>query len=223
MRKMFKKFLSLFKQSEPIQVQEPVEVSRVATSKRKIGLIVGHNSMKQGAANYKGEGEYSYYSRLAPVIAKRLIRENIEVYIIKRPALRSYNSQCERVANRAEQIGLNFAICLHFNSAGKGARGCEVLTVDPYSKKTNAVKFADLYTDLLNKEQGFRERGIDGVKLVKSGHNGFGMLHALDRRGVDACIIEPCFANHQTFESEYIFENEYAHADVIARAIAKTL
>jgi len=187
----------------------------------KVAFVIGHNEKSQGALNYLGESEYVFNTRIAQKVQRKLIDANIGSVIIFRPTNTGYTGQCRSVAKKAKDLGVYYAICMHFNSAGQGAKGCEVLV----TKKANlkALKIADEFTDRLNMNLGIRERGDDGIKYVGKGHNGYGMLDALESEDVDSILIEPCFANYRTPESRSIFEYEDRYADIIAGSISNVL
>ena len=77
---------------------------------------------------------------------------------------------------------------------------------------------ADTFTDILNESYGFKERRDDGVYIVGSRHNGFGMINAVNRYAI-SCLVEACFAGYKNKESELVFEHEDKYVDVFVKAI----
>lgn len=202
------------------KVEEPKVSSQHPRDIRvPVGIVIGHNKRSQGASNYLGESEWVFNSRIANKMQKKLADAGIRSVIIFRPESRSYSYQCRSVGKEVRKYGCAVVFCMHFNSAGKGARGCEVLV----HHKANTVtrELADLVTDELNEKLGLKERHDDGIKYVYSGHNGFGMLDVIS--DTDACglLPEPCFGNYKTKESAAIFENEDRYVDILVSSIVK--
>lgn len=181
-----------------------------------LAIVVGHNEKRQGANNYLGESEWVFNKRIAHKLAKRLAEKGLRASIIFRPKSGGYSYECSYVRSRVKELGCNLALLLHFNAAGASARGCEVLIADTPSPMDNS--YADKITDLLNEELGIKERHNDGVKVIYSGHNGYGMINGLVSIGVPAALVEPCFGGYRTSESEAIFENEDNYVSILERA-----
>lgn len=185
-----------------------------------IGLVVGHNERAQGANNYLGESEWVFNSRIAKKVQERLNELNIRSVIVFRPKSGGYSWECTSVARELKGKLATHAVLMHFNSAGvKSARGVETLILPTASPADN--RFADIFSDILNEEYGFVERGDDGVKTIGSRHNGSGMLQACLNKGIISALIEPCFADYRTEESKIIFEQEDKYVLVLAKAIHK--
>lgn len=183
-----------------------------------IALVVGHNHKSQGATNYLGESEYRFNKRIANKIQQKLLVNGIKTAIIERPT-GSYSYQSRKVAEMCKELGVEFSMHMHFNSASSKARGCEVL-VAPTSTKLDD-NFADYMTDRLNKEYGFRERHEDGIKRVYKGHRGYTMLAAVRDKGIIPVLLEPTFANHRHRESILIFEQEDKYVDLLVDCLYK--
>ena len=184
---------------------------------KTIGLVVGHNEGKQGANNYLKESEWVFHSRITRKLQAKLSTIGIRSVIVFRPSGTSYSRETRSVANRLEDLKCTHAICFHFNSAGESARGCEVLVAETRTEEDD--KFADVFTDILNERYGFVERHKDGMKVVNSKHNGYGMINRINGKGIVACLVEPCFAGYKTKESAVIFEQEDAYVDVLVDSI----
>ena len=117
---------------------------------------------------------------------------------------------------------LPFIFSLHFNAASsKRARGCEVLVSSTASKEDD--KIADLITDILNERLDIKERHNDGIKTVTKGQRGSLMLNSLNDIGAISVLIEPCFANYATPESQAIFEHEDRYAEIITECAHLTV
>lgn len=178
-----------------------------------VGLVIGHNKVSQGARNYLGESEYSFYKRIAKQVQLKATDIGVGTVILERPSGVDYQRQCEAVRHNAIMAQVSHTIHLHFNSASVRATGCEVLIDD--TPMNQDYKIADYFTDQLNEKFGFRERGDDGVKTVKSGHAGHGMLSTMSGAGITSVLIEPCFAHYRNKESALIFENDRALVDLL--------
>lgn len=175
----------------------------------KLGLVVGHNELHQGATNYLGESEFTFGRRIATKVQLKMRDRGIEVVKVERPNL-SYQEQIDVVCAILSKFQVTHTIHLHFNSFYSVARGCEGLI----AQKSDAW-IADYITDQLHIRFGFRERSEDGVKMVSNTHRGYDMLHKVCEIGAHPVIIEPCFGNHRTFESKFIFESEDAYVDLL--------
>lgn len=185
-----------------------------------IGLVVGHNERRQGANNYLGESEWIFNSRIAKKVQARLNELNIRSVIVYRPKTGGYKHECSSVAEELKGKLATHAVMLHFNAAGvRAARGVEVLVAKTHTKEDD--EFADLFSDILNEEYGFRERGNDGVKTINSSHNGSGMLYKVSGKGIVCALVEPCFADYRTEESKLIFEQEDKYVLVLTKSIHK--
>lgn len=206
--------------SGPIAIKPPVVTIGHDFPRIKVALVVGHNKKSQGADNYLDESEWVFNSRIARKLQIKLALLGIDSVIIFRPYSVSYKKQCSSVAEQVKDLDCTHAILLHFNDAsGETAMGCEVLVSETSTLADD--KFADIFTDILNEEYGFRERHDDGMKTVNDDHNGFGMINAVNRHAVTV-LVEACFAGYENRESAFIFENEDKYVDVFVKAIQKS-
>lgn len=206
------------KKSKAPQVKEPKKPLNTIGDKGNVplGIVIGHNHKSQGAVNYLGESEYIFNKRIANKVQEKLLVNGIKCAIIERPT-GGYSYQSQKVAEMCEDLGIEFSLHLHFNSASSKAKGCEVLVAPTASKVDDA--YADYITDQLNKQYGFIERGDDGIKRVYKGHRGFGMLEKVRDAGTVPVLIEPTFANYRHKESILIFEQEDKYVDVLVDSL----
>lgn len=207
------------KKTKP-QVEEPAKPIPTVGDDDNVPFVfvVGHNESSQGAVNYLGESEWIFNQRIAKKASKKLASHGVRSAIIFRNT-GSYSSQVASVKSQVERIGAKFAFCLHFNDASSiKASGCEVLIRNTSSPDDEMV--ADYITDLLNERFGIPERGDDGIKIVSSGHGGYGMLNGLYEVGCLAVLPEPCFCRNRE-EAKKIFENEDAYVDVLVESAYK--
>ena len=180
----------------------------------KIGIVVGHNEMNQGAINYLGETEFLYNKRIAAKLFLKLRDIGINAAIITRPSLVGYHEQVKAVLEQVKHSKVDLTFHLHFNSFGSPITGCEALIV-----RTKDSWIADSVTDMLNETFGIKERAQDGVKLIDILHSGYDMLKAVTDEDVPGITIEPTFANHRHHESKIIFEKEDAYVDLLVVCI----
>lgn len=184
-----------------------------------VGIVVGHNEKRQGATNFLDESEWVFNKRIAYKLQAALSEAGIKSFVVFRPKTGGYRHECSSVAKELVRLKVTHAICLHFNSAGKGARGCEVLIPPTHTLEDD--RFADILTDILNEEYGFYERAKDGIKTVPSGHNGFGMLDAIRDQGIISVLPEPAFGDYETPESRLIFRQEDKYVDILKRSVVR--
>ena len=231
-KSFWKEIVSMFEETEVDVDTKPVEVDREVyidnaiyqvpqatiykdiNGAPDIAILVGHNSVAQGADNYKGESEFKFNSRIA---RKLLPKINKQAVIIKRPAIADYTANCKHVKKLVEALEVPLVLSLHFNAYDKPAYGAEALLITTMSEIDN--KLGDKITDLLNEKLGFKERGEDGVKLLRQGTRAYKMHSYVEAAGSLLVTIEPCFANIKHKESEALFENEDKYVDILVEAI----
>lgn len=181
-----------------------------------VAWVEGHTWKKPGARNYLKECEKPWSNRIGSKVMAKVADRGYRMVRIERPE-GSYSSQCRYVADKAEDLGVTHSLHSHFNAASSPGKGGEGL-VPPTSTLIDDL-MADMFTDLLNKRLGFKERHEDGIKRVYKGHNGYTMLDKVSDKGVHAIILEPTFAHYRHAESIAIFENEDAYVDIIVELI----
>jgi len=205
---------------KPIPEPEGQPAPPNPSSVNPIGIVVGHNERGQGATNYQGESEWLFNSRIAKKLQMKLFDAGVKSVVIYRPKTGGYRHEVRSVVKELEKYNCSFSIHLHFNSAGKGAKGVEVLIAETATDRDNA--WADVFSDMLNETYGFYERGRDGIKTVPKGHNGAGMLYAVKKAGITPVLPEPCFGDYRTKESALIFEQEDKYVDILRDAVLRT-
>lgn len=182
---------------------------------------MGHNLTEQGAVNYKGETEYVFNSRIAQMMKNLfLLDTGIDVRIFYRDGM-NRKVVAELVGDYAPDCSLE----LHFNSFKTRAYGCEILVL---KEDVDSIFAADKITDDLAESFSLRERGryieTDGVKLLDREARGSSNLRWVKEEGVPiVMLIEPCFANIRTKESEAIFENEEKYAITLVSSLIKNV
>lgn len=207
------------------------ELDPVKSKAAKIAIIVGHTAKSPGAYNYKGESEFSFNSRIAEKV-KNIMKEKypskkVRVFFREEGY---YSTAVTRVGQNVGKFGAKISLELHFNSFHQVAYGCEVLIWEGAEHFLKTVKVADILTDNLADKFDLRQRHRhnfpgysvgDGVKILASRDRGALNIKACNDNGVKhAMLIEPCFANKRTKESEAIFENEDKYAEFLADELA---
>lgn len=215
---MANEFLNFWNKLTSGSSKEVATVGKPAEAPKKqdiIGVIVGHNSKAQGAVNYKGETEFAFNTRVANKM-KQIIDANphFDCVIYNREPGSSFGDEIFELAQKIKKDQCLFTIELHFNSGPTGARGCEILV---HTKNKLAVKIADAITDQIEYKFGIKQRDQDGVKELKKGDRGAYNITALEDAGVKVpLLVEPCFANVKTAESQKIFDDEDKYAELLA-------
>ena len=166
----------------------------VETNFKHVGLVIGHNSAAQGATNYEGESEYSYYKRIAPLLQSELRKEGIDCSILERSTGR-YSRQVSEVANNLVTLKCDLAICLHFNSYNKNVQGVETLRMRTAGDFT--YHLASILSRYIHTEYGFALRASKGVKNLGNKDRGAGMLEGIRKKDVPAVLIEPFFGDNK--------------------------
>lgn len=210
-----------FKKAPKPEIKEPAKpINTVGPSDNTpLAFVVGHNERSKGATNYLGESEWVFNSRIARKAQNKLAELGIRTAILFRPTGKGYSSQVRSIKKQAARINAKYAFCMHFNAASSSkATGCEVLIRN--TRATEDERVADYMTDLLNERMGFKERHDDGIKVLHSGHNGYGMLKGLYDVDCLAVLLEPCFAKNRKQASK-IFENEDAYVDIVVESALK--
>lgn len=133
--------------------------------KNKIALVIGHNSLKQGAySEYLKRTEYEFFKEVAYNIQEK--SKNIIVFERKCDA--SYSREMKNLLEEIYdyelkgKISFKFIIELHFNSAELEADGCEAIIRegDKFAKKVarNLLeKIKEKYEVQVRRKEGFIE------------------------------------------------------------------
>jgi len=225
MRSLINWFKNLFgtkKKSTDTELEQRVEEPLDPANIEKIAIVVGHTGRSKGALNYRKESEYDFNKRIA-----KLIKEYLDNFSSKTTGIILRDGIGRSgAAKKCKEWGADLTLELHFNSFRKIAYGCEVLCYADSKHFNETVIMADELTDDLAKEFKLGERHTlrtddgelrDGVKVTKSKDRGGYNLRSMNDLGIKySMLIEPCFANYKTPESEAIFENERKYAETIA-------
>jgi N-acetylmuramoyl-L-alanine amidase len=183
---------------------------------KKIALIVGHNiqGKNQGAINYLGESESSFNLRISKKIIEKLEGYKCAVAIFTRDGL-----SIGTVGREVAHFNPSLSIELHFNSFPEPTFGCEVLAIE---NDLNSYEFAQLIASYVSEVMGIKRRRDQGLFIVSQGGRGYNNLSSIEVNQVSPfpkVLVEPCFANIKTEESQFFFENEDKYAQLLADAI----
>ena len=156
-------------------------------------LIVGHNSDKRGAVRVDtGETEWSWNSRVADRARTYATSAypGLQVSILTRYPNTSTRAEIAEVYARADAIGADATIELHFNSfSSASARGCEMLHGGSHWSEILAE---DIQAEVLEAFPSIRDRG------VKIPQNDAGGLFNIQAGKAPAVIAEPFFGSSPT-------------------------
>jgi N-acetylmuramoyl-L-alanine amidase len=180
-----------------------------------LAIVVGHNRQRSGAKNYLGESEYDFNLRVAQKVFALLSEKGISLKLIQKSESSSYLKETRDLISQLKDLEIELVLELHFNYFSKPILGCEAIV-------NNLHHAEGLATDILDKlaQRGFRKRG---VRLSLPGERGNISLLGLEKEGIAGIILEPCFGNFKTPESEFIFEREDSYCDLIANSIQNYL
>lgn len=158
---------------------------------KHLAIIVGHNDRAQGAQRVDtGETEFAFNSRVA-LAAQDYAAVNypaMTVSVINRLLTTSNRQEIQNAYARADEIGADAVIELHFNSFDTpAAGGCEVLHAGSERGKALAQ---DVYDRILRAFPDLRKRGL---KVPSGHHDGLTNVTA----GIaPACLTEPFFGSN---------------------------
>ena len=151
----------------------------------KIGLITGHDAIKQGAS-HNGITEFDFNDQLLVGMYKSLPPNHNVVHFFRSADIKGYTNQMIDLHERLKKFGCDLAIELHLNDFhNPDVDGHEVLVVSEQAR-VYAEQLNDKFTKYLTNNDR-------GVKKISSSDNGYGFLH----RGSYPClIVEPFFIQH---------------------------
>jgi|DEB0MinimDraft_4_1074332.scaffolds.fasta_scaffold00223_17 N-acetylmuramoyl-L-alanine amidase len=153
---------------------------------KKLAIIVGHNSQKQGAVRAdNGQSEFEFNTGLAKCI-HAYADASVESQIFFRKPGVGYPQEVIDVYKEVDQWGADAAIELHFNAAGKTATGTEVLS----SGTPGSMALAGYVQDKMVDALGLPDRG---VKVRADGGRGSRSLMA---GKAPTILIEPFFGSN---------------------------
>lgn len=184
---------------------------------KRLALVVGHNSEKQGAVRGDtGETEFVWNSDLAKMIEQEArAYPGLEVRTFhRRPGL-GYTREIRQVYEETDRWGANATVELHFNAASSpDATGTETLTSGTPASMALAV--------LVNQEMvaalGLRDRG---VRTRSAGDRGGASLMS---GRAPAVLIEPFFGSSEKGQKATDSTAEKrALAEAIVRGVASSM
>jgi len=163
--------------------------------KKHIGIIVGHTSDKKGAVSYSGVSEYDYNIEVA-----KQVTNIINSQTNHEASWHTRNKGYKPISDFYRENNVFLSIELHFNSYNKQAYGMEMLVLEG-----NSFDLADNIISKLARYYNIKERANGGVKDLSRTQRGAWCLSSVDH-AKHKMLIEPCFANFKTKDSEKFFE-----------------
>ncbi len=181
----------------------------------KIALMPGHARESEGAVAcagyFEGLGEHAVAEFYLPTLGACLVDMGYEVVQTEREDAGGTTPLYS--AKAANNAGADLALEWHFNSAGSGVGGCEVLY---WGGSVQGKEFATLLSARLAKILGVKNRGAKAVCDVAD--RGY---YAFARSRMPFFMVEPCFAGSNADEARAFGEAilHGAWAEKVARAI----
>jgi len=163
--------------------------------KKHIGIIVGHTQNAKGAVSYSGVSEYDYNIEVA-----KQVTNIINSQTSHEASFHTRNNGYNAINNFYKDKNVFLSLELHFNSYSKPAYGMEMLVLEG-----NSFDLADNIISRLAKYYNIKERANSGVKDLSRAQRGAWCLSSVDH-AKHKMLIEPCFANFKTSDSEKFFE-----------------
>ena len=159
---------------------------------KHLAIIVGHNDRAQGATRVDtSETEFLFNARIARM-AQDYAAVNypaMTVSVINRLLTTSTRQEIENAYARADEIGADAVIELHFNSFNTpAAGGCEVLHA---GTERGSALAQDVYDAIL---RGFPDVRRRGTKVPTTIGGGLGNVTA---GKAPACLAEPFFGSNR--------------------------
>lgn len=194
------------------------DVKKPLVKKKQVDLaiVVGHNSYAQGASfnldfrTYpKGpRSEFQFHSVVSKYIKEQCDASgHINTHII----FRDVKTDVEGAYKRAEALGCDLLIELHYNAFNEKASGTETLA----SYRTDDVNFATVVQKHLC--VAFNRTGMSrGVKSIPQNQNGGYAVHRLIR--VPNCLTEAFFGDNRA-EATFAWENKTTYANALRNAV----
>jgi len=170
------------------KVQKPVDKEG-----KTIALVIGHDSIKQGAYGNAGMSEFNFNTDL--INSMELPPQHTYYILYRDEYINGYTSQMNDLHERIDSLNCDISIEFHFNgSSNPDVNGNEVLYYSQGGKE-----IASLLDSSLDRLPN-RDRGI---KQLSSSDNGYSFVS----KGASLAIIaEPFFGSNQ---SDYMNGGEY--------------
>jgi len=155
---------------------------------KKIALVIGHRSLKQGAYGNAGVSEFAFYNRYIEELLPQLPKDKSYAIFRRKDDLSGYSERMQELHSRIDEWGADISISFHFNAFGNTiVNGHEIL----YCSK-NGEKLAKSLDEKFDKYLNNSDRNIKKLTMEDRG-GGFVC------RGKSICIlVEPFFAAHQS-------------------------
>lgn len=183
---------------------------------RKLAIVVGHNSVQQGAVRGDTkETEFAYNSKLAKLIQGASEAYEMQVKIFHRIPMGSFSREIDRVYEEVDQWDADASIELHFNGAKSAtATGTETLSSGtPLSLRLATAVQREMVIALGLRDRGIKTRAAD----ARGGRN----LHS---GKAPAILVEPFFGTSAKGQAatDSLHEKQDL-ADAIVRGAAEAI
>ena len=187
---------------------------------KKVALIIGHNisGKSKGAINYLGEYESEFNYRVAKKVKNSLKKYKTSVRIFTKD-----HKTHRHIGFEVTEFMPEISLELHFNSFSKPAFGCEVLAL---KDDIESQALARLVAANISYSMGIKRRRDQGLYIISKGGRGYNNLNYIkkyQKKYFPKVLIEPCFANIKTKESEYFFEQEDDYVECLVKVIKTQL
>lgn len=174
-----------------INLYDPKAVE-VAPDRKRVALVVGHDTKEGGAFGDRGQNEYNFNCEFLDDLSidGKTFNNGVEIrYFFRSPNLPTYSKKMSDLHNRLDEWGADIAIEFHFNSFSDATvNGHEVLFC---GMDARANGLATALNDNLDKNLPATNRGI---KMVSRDSRGGGFC--CNGKSV-SLIIEPFFGANQ--------------------------
>ena len=127
----------------------------------KLAIQAGHTK-GTGANGYGRYPEHYYNSRIVERMVKLAPCYGIDLLVTHRDPALGYGAAVRKTAKAIRQFKADLCMELHFNSAGKTARGCEILYFWGSRKSKHAARCVSKALATLMDELNIPMRGGDG-------------------------------------------------------------
>lgn len=164
----------------------------------KIAIVVGHDSIEQGAySSLLKQSEFAYHSEVV---------KHLPFDIYYRPTKGNYYQKMVELSKQINGKGYKAVIELHFNSFNGNANGCEALY---FNSSTVGKRYAEVFCNELTKEYKTVNRG---AKFISNQNDrGYWFLKLMD---APSLILEPFFGDNK---ESLNFKDHAKYANIIER------
>ncbi|QHQ34745.1 N-acetylmuramoyl-L-alanine amidase [Algicella marina] len=157
----------------------------------KLAIIIGHNSVRQGANGTApiSQSEFNFNSEVAEIMDAEATLYGIDAKIFRRRNRTSTRAEIEEVYGRSDDWGADLSVELHFNAFNGTVRGTETLCGPSQASLQAAtsihMELLDLYDRTVSEDRGLKpyRPGMRGGLSLISGR-------------APAVLVEPFFGDN---------------------------